>query len=151
MAKDTNFNTDGIDQILKALKKPPKIRVGVLGSSDHRDGGGSNATIGAAHEFGTSKMPQRSFLRVPITENLNNYLQKAGLNQQTLNETIKTGGLREFFLKIATVAERVVLDAFATGGFGKWAPWKGNYQSKTGNILINDAQLVKSIRSEVIE
>lgn len=147
-----SFNVKGLDQILKALKtKPPIARVGILGSTNARSGKqNSNATIGAAHEFGTTKMPQRSFLRVPISENLNKSLESSGLlTKETLQDVIKWGSVLPWVTKVAIVAEGIVLDAFASNGFGKWAPWKGSYTSSTGQILVNSQQLRNSISYEV--
>lgn len=149
---DQNFNTEGIDQLLKSLKHQPKIRVGILGSKDHRDGKNpSNATIGAAHEFGSTKLPQRSFLRVPLADKLNSYLQKAGiLDRNAINDAVKSGSMSLFFKKIAIIAETVVLDAFDTGGFGKWKP-SNMKNKKNQQTLVETTQLRNSITSEVIE
>jgi phage gpG-like protein len=141
----------GLEQILKALKaRPPVARIGILGNKDYRKDGNTNAEIGAAHEFGTSKLPQRSFLRFPLSENLNKYLEKTKLlDEDTMTEAIKEGSVKPWLTKVAIVAKTVVLDAFSSNGFGKWAAWKGNYTSRTGQILVNTQQLRDSIEYEV--
>jgi phage gpG-like protein len=147
-----DYNTDGLDKLLKALKKPPSIKVGILGSNDSRNGkASSNATVGAAHEFGTSTLPQRSFLRVPLSDNLSKALQKAGLlEKKVIAEAVKTGSLIKLLKQIAITAEAVVLDAFDTGGDGKWKP-SNMTKKKNQQTLVETQQLRNSITSEVAE
>lgn len=151
--EDTTLNVKGLEQLLKALKaSPPQARVGILSGWDGRTGkSSSNATIGAAHEFGTSKIPQRSFLRVPITDNLEKYMQRYGsLDQDAMKEVLKTGTVVPWLKKVAQLAEQIVLDAFSSGGFGKWAAWKNpQYTNNTGQLLLDTQQLRNSITSEV--
>jgi len=153
VADDTlKLDVKGLDQLLKALKaNPPNARVGILGSTNPRSGKSpSNATVGAAHEFGTSKMPQRSFLRIPIADNLANQMQASGaFDKDVLKAVIKSGTVLPWIKKVTMIAEQIVLEAFATSGYGKWAPWKKGYTSKTGQILVDTNQLRDSITSEV--
>jgi phage gpG-like protein len=158
MSDDTvTINVKGLDQLLKALKAgPPIARVGILGDKTARSGDGSfqtNAEIGAAHEFGTSKMPARSFLRVPISQNLQKEMENSGaLDKKTLNEVVKQGSVLPWVKKIAILAEGIVADAFDTGGFGKWPGWKNpNYTNNSGQLLVDTKQLRDSITSEVKE
>ena len=158
MSDDTvTINVKGLDQLLKALKAgPPIARVGILGDKTVRSGGGSfqtNAEIGAAHEFGTSKMPARSFLRVPISQNLQKEMESSGaLDKKTLNEVVKQGSVLPWVKKIAILAEGIVADAFDTAGFGKWPGWKNpNYTNNSGQLLVDTKQLRDSITSEVKE
>lgn len=146
------YNSEGLDKLLKSLKKPPSIRVGILGSKDSRSGKeNSNATVGAAHEFGTTKLPQRSFLRVPIADNLSSYLQKAGLlDKKVIANAVKTGSLSQLLKQIAITAESIVLDAFDSGGFGKWKP-SDMKNKKNQQTLVETQQLRNSITSEVKE
>ena len=154
MADQVHIDTTILDGLLRTLNQTlPVVRVGVLGNTANRDtlkGGSNNAEVGAAHEFGTSKLPRRSFLRVPLNEHLSEYIEKAGgYSEDTLKEVISNGSIRPWLEQIAKIAKAVVLDSFHTAGFGKWAPWKGNYSSRTGQILIDTTQLVKSITSDV--
>lgn len=146
------FEIKGLDQILKALKMaPPVCRVGILGEKDSRSGNQhSNATVGAAHEFGTTKISQRSFLRIPITENLNKQLESSGaLDKDTLSNVIKMGDVKPWLKKIGIEAEKVVQDAFDTGGSGKWPAHARGYTNNTGMLLVDSTQLRNSITSEV--
>lgn len=147
------INTKGLDKLLKAFKGAiPVARVGVLGDKNKRAGkANSNATIGAKHEFGSAELPQRSFLRLPISENLQKYLDKAGaFDEEAVKRVIASGSVKEWVKLMAIVAESIVADAFATGGFGKWKPsnmaFKKNHQT-----LVETQQLRNSITSDVKE
>lgn len=153
---DVEFKIDGLEKILKALKgKPPIARVGILGKSAAREGGGiNNATIGAAHEFGTSNLPIRSFLRVPIADNLQKQLEKSGaFKEDALKDVLKQKTLKPWVDKMAIVAEGIVTDAFDTGGFGKWPALNPATmeRKKVKMILVESQQLRDSITSEVKE
>lgn len=153
MSDDVTLKVDGLDKLLKALKsKPPVARVGILGSKNARSGKeNSNATVGAAHEFGTSKLPMRSFLRVPLTDNLQKYMEKSGLlDKEAMELVIKQGSLVPWIKKVAIIGESIVLDAFSTGGFGKWKP--SNMDKKLVKMtLVETQQLRNAITSEVKE
>lgn len=160
-----SFNVNGLDQMIKALKgKPPSARVGILGSTNPRNNARSsmtyasvansqatsNATVGAAHEFGTSKIPMRSFLRVPLMDLLDKEIDSSGaLDKDVLKNVIKSGSVLPWLTKITILAQKIVLGAFDSGGYGKWPSWKGNYTSNTGQILLDTQQLRNSITYEV--
>jgi len=150
------MNVKGLDNLIKALKeKPPTARVGVLGNKAPRipseDSGQipNNAEVGVVHEFGNSEHPQRSFLRIPISENLQDYMEKSGaLDKETTNEVVKNGSVVPWLKKIAVLAEGIVLDAFDSGGFGKWKPSNMKFK-KNQQTLVETQQLRNSITSEV--
>lgn len=149
----SDLNMKGLNDLISVLKKQnKKVRVGILGRSNSRSGlGGSNAGVGAVHEFGLGDHLQRSFLRVPVAENLNSYLEKSkAFTPEVCVEVLKEKTLVPWLEKVAIVAKRVVLDAFQSEGFGKWAPWKNpKYENNTGQILQNTTQLRKSIEWDV--
>lgn len=145
------MNTRGLDQLIKATKKLPVIQIGVLGANDVREDGESNAEIGAKHEFGADGMPMRSFLRVPLSDHLSNYLEESGaFDKAALTEVVKLGSFTPWMRKVATTAEAVVLDGFQTGGFGRWRPSIMTFK-KLKMTLIETQQLRDSITSEVKE
>jgi phage gpG-like protein len=154
MADDVNFSTKGLDQILKALKgKQPYARIGVLGTSAGRGGGTSNAQIAAAHEYGTSSLPVRSFLRMPLTENLDKRLAGSGaFNKDLLSRLVKEGNFISWVEKLAILSEAIVGEAFDSGGFGKWSALnpKTMAAKKVKQILLETGQLRNSITSEVV-
>lgn len=154
---DTTINVKGLDQLLKALKgKLPTARVGILGDKNVRNAGKqgktpSNATIGAYHEFGTSKLPVRSFLRLPISAMLQKRMNSSGLlDKDALKDVITSGSVVPWLKKVAILAEGIVADAFSSGGFGTWKPsdmsHKQNHQT-----LVETQQVRNSITSEVKE
>lgn len=148
---DVKVDVKGLEKLIKALKtKPPVGRIGVLGSNGARkDSFLTNAGIGAAHEFGTSRTPQRSFLRVPLIDNLTKELQKSGLlDKDTLKAVLATGNLRPWVEQVVVVGEGVVLGAFDSGGYGKWPPSDMRYK-KNHQTLVETQQLRNSITSEV--
>ena len=155
---DFTLNIRGLDQLVKALKvKAPVARVGILGDKSVRESdenaGLTNAEVGAAHEFGTTTIPKRSFLLDPIQEHLNSEMEKSGaFDSDVLAQVLKQGTVIPWVKKIASLAEGIVLEAFATGGFGKWRGWKTpGYTNNTGQILVDTKQLRDSISSEVKE
>lgn len=142
---------DGLDKLLKALKaKPPVARVGILGDGKPRtEGGKSNAEIGAAHEFGTSTLPQRSFLRVPLIDNLDKRLESSGaFDKAAMADVLRSGSVVPWVKKVAVIAEGIVFEAFDTGGFGKWVPSNMD-RKKNHQTLVETQQLRDSITSEV--
>jgi phage gpG-like protein len=149
---DIEINLKGLDQLLKALKgKQPTAKVGILGGEGRSDGSLSNSEIGAFHEFGTSKVPQRSFLRIPLTANLNKALEQSGaFDPETLREVVNNGTITPWLEKVAVVAEGIVLDAFDTGGNGLWPPSDMTHK-KNKQTLIETQQLRNSISHEVKE
>lgn len=144
------FNDDNLEKLQRILgNKLPTAQVGILGGSSRSDGL-TNAEVGAAHEFGTSRLPQRSFLRMPLIDKLNNELDKSGaFTDDVLKEVLKSGSAIAWMTKIAAVGESVVLQAFSSGGFGKWVPHASGYENNTGQILVDTTQLRNSITSRV--
>lgn len=132
---ETTLNSKVLDDLIKAMKsKPVTAKVGILGNKNVRREGGSNATIGAAHEFGSSKLPQRSFLRMPISENLNKELEKAGgLDEEVIKKVIKDKDFYNYVEKMAILAVSIVMQAFETGGFGKWPALSEKYAQQRLN------------------
>lgn len=149
-----------LDNLLSAMKEKKIVaKVGVLGTKDARNaafdekdtGAISNATIGAAHEFGTSKLPQRSFLRMPLQTMLSKELLKNGFfTDENLREAAKEKNFKSYIEKIAITGVAVVLQAFDTGGFGEWPP-SNMERKKVKQTLVETQQLRDSITYEVKE
>lgn len=151
MTEDVKLNATALDKLIKALKaKMPQISVGILGSSSRQGSTGkTNAEIGAFHEFGTSKTPIRSFLRMPLAEHLAPALKESGLfTQAVLKEVVAEVSVVPWAKKVAIVAEGVVLEAFDTGGYGKW-PASDMTHKKNHQTLVETTQLRNAIVSEV--
>ena len=150
--KDTiEFDVKGLESLVSVLEGKESFHgvVGILGDGEQRDGVKTNAEIGLRHEFGDDKMPQRSFLRVPLIDNLQNKLQESGaFTDEVAKEVIKSGSIKGWVEKATLVAESIVIEAFGTGGFGKWKPSNMKYK-KNHQTLVETQQLRDSITSEV--
>ncbi len=145
----------GLDRLVKTFKNPPTVHVGILGESPRTlDGDGkltkNNATVGLFAEVGTSKSPQRSFLRIPIATHLEDRLRKSGLlSEKGVRELMATGNLWGVMAKIGIICEGIVADAFSSGGFGRWVPSRMSGK-KNKQTLVETAQLRNSVTSEVV-
>ena len=150
MSKNEDLNTENLDRFIKSLKNLPSGSIGVLGSKDLRSGNvGSNASIGAKHEMGADGMIQRSWLREPIIDHLNEFLEKSGaFTPVVLKEVIKSGSIKAWMTRVMIVAESVIAEGFASGGFGKWRPSNMNLK-KNKQTLVETQQLRNSVTSEV--
>lgn len=146
----------GLDLLEKLLKGPlPVARIGILGGHNQRNRnfgepmGATNAEIGVKHEYGLDGMPMRSFLRTPLMEHMQGYLDKAGaFEPQAINNVMKERSFLPFVKKLAVLGEIIVQDAFKTGGFGKW-PKSDMRFKKNHQTLVETQQLRNSITSEV--
>ena len=149
------FNMDGwTDKVKKALEGNYVTRVGILGddaSEMREDAGVTNAEVGAAHELGLlAHVPERSFLRMPLEEKLGEWIEK---NLDNFRACLKKGDLKPWFVKVGFAAEKIVDEAFETGGFGKWPKLSPKTIAAKGSlkILQDTGQLRSSITSEVYE
>lgn len=153
---DVELNVKGLEQLIKSLKNMPIARVGILGDKSTRGSGRSqksptNAQIGAWHEFGTTRLPVRSFLRLPITTLLDKRLQQSGaFNKDVMRRVIQGGSIVPWLKLVAIEAEGIVAGAFDSGGYGTWPPSDMRYK-KNFQTLIETQQLRNSISSEVKE
>lgn len=171
---DIEMNLKGLDQLLKAIKeRPPVGKVGILGGSNTRSEGKktltfneiqkitkprgkgeapTNASIGAVHEFGdpSRNIPQRSFLRIPISDLWTKRLVQANaFDEDVLKTVLKTGSFLTWMQKATVIAESIVVEAFTNNGYGEWKAHSAGYTNNTGMILVDTTQLKNSISSEV--
>lgn len=177
--KEDKIDTKLLDGLVKAIRdSKARGRIGILGEKSLRAGQGAelkgkgtrsvaanskakissqdfenitNAAVGAAHEFGTSKLPQRSFLRVPLGDNLPKRVEEAGLlDRNVVMDVIKTKTVVPWLKKVMILCEDIVLGAFDSGGYGKWKP-SNMTNKKNKQTLVETQQLRNSITSEVKE
>lgn len=115
------MSMDKLDKLITSFSaKGNTIRVGILDDSPRKDDKSlNNPTLGAIHEFGTAKIPARSFIRIPLMENLQGMLQA---NASYLGKSIENGDLPQMMTKVAELAADIVSEAFDSQGYGKWAP-----------------------------
>jgi hypothetical protein len=134
--------------------KSGRVKVGVLtGGNSRGKGEMGNADLGVIHEFGSPviKIPQRSFLRMPLIKFLPEAIKALGVDKW--RELILNQGLYEALVRLGVLAENIVQDAFGSGGFGEWPPLKPATikRKKSSAILIDTAKLRRSITSKVVE
>lgn len=157
---ETTLEIAGLENLIKAFKgKLPTVRVGILAGSSRNPAEGSkaknlptNATVGAIYEYRLDPSKAGgSFLRVPIADNLQKYLEKAGaFDESVIKKIIKQKSLIPHLEKVGAISEQIVHDGFETGGFGKWTP--SNMELKKNHqTLVETQQLRNSITSEVKE
>ena len=117
------MNIDKLKEFAESLKTRPVIQVGVFSGKNTRDGDLSNADLAAIHEFGDArhKLPARSMLREPLKDHAKEIMASM---RGKARELISKGSMMQAWKLIGIAAERVVLEAFKTGGYGKWAPLK---------------------------
>lgn len=158
MAETAKLDTRLMDDLIKALKSPLFGRIGVLGANTARtksegeknDDSPTNAEIGADHEFGTDKLPRRSWLRIPLAENFNAFLEENGaFNETILRRVIENRTIKPWLQLVMATAEEVVLTAFDTGGFGKWKP-SNMALKKNHQTLVETQQLRNSVSTEIV-
>jgi len=160
-----------LENVEKQLGKRYFTKVGIMGAKATnrlalggiRKGGGhktskstptdmTNAEIGAIHEFGsiTRKIPQRSFLRMPIWMKLPENLKLLG---PAMLSGLTTGNIVKAYKKLGILGENIVQNAFESGGFGNWPKLSQRTidRKRSSAILIDTAQLRKSITSQVVE
>ncbi len=154
MKVDIKINTEGLKRLQNLLVKNKKsLRIGILGNTNSRTEGLSNATIGAIHELGSEerKIPKRSFLKMPIEvkqKEIANfaliYMQKDIKNYNTFKTSLT---------KIGLFTRGMIQQAFSTKGFGTWAPNTSFTIKKKGSSspLIDTGQLRRSIAQDIID
>lgn len=160
MADEVKLEWEKLLNCIKVLKQGfPSVKVGILGDNVARqDGELNNAEIGFANEFGKMtgypKIQARSFIRMPLQTRLEPKIkEKKSLTSDELEKAMANGKTEEFAKKVGIVAEEVIQEAFATNGFGEWAPNAPMTKELKGSSspLIDTGQLRRSISSKVIK
>lgn len=139
---------------LKELE-PLRAQVGLFPETSGRsaDAGriSDNPSLGFVHEFGNvkKKIPERSFLRMPLMLHLGPVMLAQGLNWLYL---LRTRGAKHMMHFLGAVAEDIVQEAFATRGYGVWPALQPITvrRKKSSAILIESAQMRKAISYRVI-
>lgn len=179
----TQVNFNRLSKVIEELDKKFSIRVGIIGDvayQQHEHTDLTNADLGAIHEFGAvtkngTKIPERSFLRVPLLTNEGRraIIKEVIKNNEGVAELAKkpTGdeydtAYREAIKKVVNpemIANQIglaalerVQEAFETDGFGNWKPTteasrKQRYGNPDNPTLIDTGQLRDSITFEVKE
>lgn len=108
-----------------------------------------NRSLGLEHEMGNpdTNLPPRSFLKMPLEQYMGKVLKFDWLRRARMS------GAKSAVKLLGVMGEETVQEAFATGGFGQWAPLKKETIRRKGGstrILIDSAQLRKAISSRVV-
>lgn len=145
---DVVLNRKGLDKLIKILSGPKAIaKVGIVGDS-FREDGKSNAEVGAMQEFGTSTIPQRSFIKVPLSTQLKSEIENSQkFNKKSLDEISAANSLVPWAQIMGEIGEKVVIGAFDSQGYGKWPANKQPGHSS----LLDSQQLRDSISYEIKE
>lgn len=118
---DVRINDAKLKEIVSELEMN-KVSVGIIGDAGMRTDSSGVSTLekGLKNEFGSisERIPERSFLRKPITAKLPEEKPKM---QNMLLGAVEDGEYKKFFQKVGNLGVRIVDDAFATRGFGRWA------------------------------
>lgn len=135
-----------LDKFVRGFKDNKYVvKVGILGDKDVRSNG-SNASIGAVHEFGSisQKIPARSFLRMPLIFKSQEIIS---MTSKASEKAIAKGNMKQMFKNLGIACENVVQQAFTSAGFGQWRPLK----HRSGSPLVDTGQLRRAIISKVEE
>lgn len=159
MTQQTRVTVDlkEMDKLLKALGKEYVTKVGFIGSQGsevHADSEGlSNAEIAFIHEFGsqTRNIPQRSIMQMPLHQKQKEIIKE--LKKGKAGEALNKGDAKSVYKALGIIAQNIINEAFASGGFGKWAPNKPATIERKGSSspLIDTAQLRRAVSSEVVK
>lgn len=172
------LNIDNLLNIRQQMARNYVTRVGVLGSKTNRlapdanethasykkratdyskehatakAGQLTNAEVGFIQENGSyvQRIPRRSFLKMPLTLKMPDYYARLG---PALIQALKNGDIRQVYVNLGIKGEQIVQEAFASRGFGQWAPNAPRTIAQKGSSqpLIDTAQLRKSITSDVV-
>lgn len=113
------------------------------------DGGISVIEVGAAHEFGTEDIPERSFLRAPFE------LKKSEINRaiEKAIESVGSGknNATTALNLVGVTARNISVKAFETAGYGTWPDIKEATKKAKGSSapLIDTGELRGDITWEV--
>ena len=144
-----------LNKLVKNLGKNYYVDVGILGEdATTQEGGKTVAGIGAEHEFGVKSrkppLPERSFIRMPIETGQKQIEKSVGRRYQ---KHIENGDIKAIYTDIGLACEARILEAFETGGFGKWKELSEYtiQQKQSDAILIDTGTMMKSITSKPSE
>ncbi len=174
---DLEYDFTGLNNFVKTIDRFGKyvVKVGIFGNKSARQGGGAmtNAEVGVINEFGSEgrrgavhaflraagihefgsfrgRVPARSFLRMPIAEKSKQIIADASKGAA---EMLAKGDVVGVLKRLGIACEKQIQLAFATRGFGSWAPDAPSTVRKKGSNqpLIDTSQLRRSISSQVSE
>ncbi len=134
-----SFDDKKFKRILKGLKEAYTVRVGILGSKANKPHKGSAhetiADIGEKHEFGQG-VPRRSFLYDALMLKLKfNNSQMKNMRTELFKQFFIKGTPYKFMRDLGAYALKIVSEAFATNGFGRWQAWSESYRKYRKSLV----------------
>lgn len=133
MAKAPTLSMDitKLRELAQSLKTRPVIQVGVFSKDTSRKDEMTNATLASIHEHGDQRhgLPARSILVTPLKDHAAEIM--ASIKGKAA-ELVDVGRVQQMWKLIGVAAEKIVLGAFKTEGYGKWAPLK--YSTMLGKL-----------------
>jgi hypothetical protein len=151
MSFSTKRKDRGKDAMVKAAREmygKPYVAVGIMGTEQREDGKIKNWELGTIHEFGTEKIPARSFLRSTYKEHLSEMraiIKK--LHHKVLHEKMKKGDALALIGEKFTALVKAKITAHIP------PPNEPATIARKGSStpLVDTGQLLNSIRYEVRE
>lgn len=113
-----------LQKLAESLKMRADIQVGVFsGKAARSDGALTNADLAQIHEYGAPEhgIPERSMLRIPLSDHATQLMTPL---RDKASMLLASGGPLKLYKLIGVAAEAIVMQAFASGGFGKWPQLK---------------------------
>lgn len=136
----------GVEGLLKRVRTPGTVDVGIIDAGPHPSGDLNVASIGFAHEFGTAIIPERSFMRSTTKEKKKEIVKLQGklLKKVQSGEmsTEKALGLVGAF--VAGLMSKKIVDIKSPANSPTTIVRKGS-----SNPLVDTGQLKNSITWEV--
>lgn len=147
----SDFNK--LNEFVKGLQSGFVVDVGILGKKSARNDtqGLTNADVGFINEFGTGKIPKRSFLRMPIFQYSEQILE--GVKKAGALRKLAAGKMIQVLADVGIACEAVIVQSFASAGWGSWPPNRPSTIRRKGSSapLIDTGQLRRSISSAVTQ
>lgn len=149
---DKDMGYKRILQEIKVMQSKPFVKVGILkehGKKGHKKGKGVTVLqVAVSNEYGTGKIPARSFVRSTYDENKRKWTEvtKRIKDQILLGKITALKGLK----KIGVIIEEDIRKKIRTGDF---APNTAATiaRKKSSKPLIDTGQLLQTIKSKVFK
>jgi len=140
-----------LNAFVKGISGRSSVKIGIFGNKTKRkEGALTNAEVGAIHEFGSFSrgIPPRSFLRLPLFQKSDKIVAEASHGSL---KRLADGDIVGLLKRFGIACENAIQEAFASAGFGSWAPNAPSTIKAKGSSapLIDEGELRRSIASKV--
>jgi HK97 gp10 family phage protein len=141
---------EGRDRLMARLKaaRGLAVQVGVVGGEPREDQGPTNVELAIYHEFGTSTLPARPFLRPALLEKREQHVK---FLQTALGQVVSGGkDLHEMLEALGLKAAADVRHFVQAGKVRPKSSDETNRRKGSTKTLIDTGQLVNAIDSRVV-